>query len=1067
MSMLSEHEVIRSSPETPPPPEPAPRTSGWDAAFDVFTRADWVAIRDRVMPRLGDVDGAAIERCVVAAERDVLRALCVRTLVLELNCARLLGQLTGETPEQRFADFSSRFSEAASWSALFEEYAVLGGVVGTLRQQFRDQVVELCDRLAADTAALVARGLIPRGPSRLIALDASMSDPHRGGRVVWKLTFTSDDARHVVMYKPKPLAIDARFQAVLARCNAAIERGELAGVPPFRTLDVVDRGDYGWMEFLTAPGCDDEAAVARFYCRQGALLALLHVLLGTDMHHENLIAHGEHPIIVDLETLFHPFITTREASASAKTNAEEGFEHSVLRIGLLPWRALRNEGNPGINVGALGDGESQALPFPVQRWEGAGRDDMRLVDKPGVMSAVDNLPRIGDRRVAYFEYAGVIADGFEGMLRYIARTRDEWTAPGGVLDGFADDPVRYVVRPTSTYEKVLHATGHPDHLRTPDTAVHVRDALDATGDAIARMRAIRVAEDADLAARDVPYFSGLPGSTGIWDSRGERLDVELPASMLEMARAQLTALDADDVERQLWCTRAALAADAFKVSSAGFSSGTLSAREDDARALDTSYVALRKVAREHTDGSALGEDASAGGAALGEHASAECTEGATLDDRTNPIRAPAVVERASPTGALAAGDAASTLRARAAGGEASAVSARAVALAAELGDRLAKRAIAGSDGVTWAGLVDAGADTFTLGVLGADLYDGVAGIALFFAMLGRATGEPRFVALAEQAARCVRGELAGPASSATRAASGGFVGAPSQLYALAHVGEAALVPALEPALERFAATTSDARGADIIYGAAGAILGLIAAYQVTYREAIVPHMLAALEIIERTAVAQQMGIAWPTAGFARPLLGFSHGTAGIAYALARLGTLLHREGHPAAARCDELAAGARDHERAGFDARRRNWPDFRGGQPEGKNVIAWCHGAPGVVVSRLAGPLTVEAQAELETGIATTLDADTPAAHTLCHGEVGNLAIVAHAADRLGRDHWRQRVAARLPALLDGVASRLTLDIAFADAAPGLMTGIAGIGCGLLALAAPGEPFVLALEPPR
>jgi hypothetical protein len=27
-----------------------------------------------------------------------------------------------------------------------------------------------------------------------------------------------------------------------------------------------------------------------------------------------------------------------------------------------------------------------------------------------------------------------------------------------------------------------------------------------------------------------------------------------------------------------------------------------------------------------------------------------------------------------------------------------------------------------------------------------------------------------------------------------------------------------------------------------------------------------------------------------------------------------------------------------------------------------------------------------------------------PAGHTLCHGAVGNLAIAAHAADRLGRD---------------------------------------------------------------
>lgn len=979
MLLFPEHQVAAS------PPAPAPSVAAWDRAFDVFTDADWAAIRERVTPRLAGVEWTAIGRRVMAEERELLRALCVRTLVLEINCARLLGGLVGETPEQRFVDFSSRFRDPAAWSALFDEYAVLGAAVATVRRQFRDQVVELCDRLATDIDELMARGLLTGPRPRLVDVDASLSDPHRGGRGVWKLVFAADGVERAVMYKPKPLAVDARFQAVLARCNAAIERGEIVGVPPLHVLGVLDRGDYGWVEYVSSLPCEDELAVARFYGRQGALLALLHVVLATDIHHENLIAHGEHPIVVDLETLFHPFVVAPDPSASARSNAEVALEHSVLRIGLLPWRALHGEGKPGINVGAIGDSEVQPLPFPVPRWEAAGRDDMRLVDRSGVLSVFDNLPRVGDRTVPYFEHAGAIVDGFEAMARYVARTRGEWLAAGGVLDGFAGDPVRYVFRPTSTYAKVLHATSHPDHLRTRDTAVHVRAALDAAGDAIAHDPGVRAAEDADLAARDVPYFSGLPGSTGVWDSRGHRLDLELPTPMLEMARAQLERFDDAELDRQLWCARAALAA------AAAFKHPAVTAGE------------------------------------------------------RSPAPAPgtpphAVVERASPASTLA------------------------VALAGELGARLADRMITGADGATWIGMIDGGADTFTIGPLSANLYDGVAGIAMFFAALGRATGEQRFVAVADQAARHVRGALTGDATARAPSRAGGFTGVTSQLYALAHVGEAALAPVLEPALERFAAGQG-ARGADIIYGAAGAILGLLAAYQVTRREAILPHLLAALDVIERTAVPQPAGIAWLNDGFARPLLGFSHGNAGISYALERLGAMLVGAGHPAAARCAVLAADARRHERAWFDAQRRNWPDFRA--PEGKNLIAWCHGAPGVVVSRLAGPLDGEALAELDIGIATTLDAVAPAAHTLCHGEVGNLAIVAHAADRLGRDDWRRCVDERLPALIDAVANRLMLDTAFADAMPGLMTGIAGIGSGLLALADPAAPFVLGLEPPR
>jgi type 2 lantibiotic biosynthesis protein LanM len=978
MSRSSEPATPATSAEPVAPAEPAAPAASWNAAFDVFTDADWSAIRARVSPGLAGAEWTAIGRRVIAEERDLLRALCLRTLVLELNCARLLGELVGDTPEQRFVEFASRFGDPRRWAQLFEEYAVLGAAVATVRRQFCDQVVELCDRLAGDLGELVAHGLVGGPAPRLVGLDASLSDPHRGGRGVWKLVFAAGGAEHTVMYKPKPLAVDATFQRLVARCNAAIARGEVAGVPPLRVLGVLDRGDYGWVEYLSTPMCDDEAAIARFYRRQGALLALLHVLLGTDIHHENLIAHGEHPVIVDLETLFHPFVIAPDPTGSARGNAEAALEHSVLRIGLLPWRALRSDDSPGINVGALGDGEVQPLPFPVPRWAAAGRDDMRLIDQPGVLSLVDNLPRLAGRRVPYFEHVTEIVAGFEAMARHVVRRRAEWLAPGGALDEFAADPVRYVVRPTSTYEKVLHATGHPDHLRTTGTAVHVRNALDATGDPIARDPGVRAAEDADLAARDIPYFSGRPGSAGVWDSRGVRLGLELPAPMLDVARGQLAAFDDAEVDRQLWCTRAALAAAAFGHPAPGLATAA-------------------------------------------------------------PARA------AGATGPVAA---------------------RAVALAAELGTRLADRAIVGADGATWIGLIDGHADSFTLGALGPDLYDGVAGIAVFFAALGRTTGEPRFAALADQAAKHVRAELTGRATSTARAAPGGFVGVPSQLYALAHVGDAALAPALPAALDRLD-DLAGARDADIIYGAAGAILGLLAAYQVTRREAILPHLLAALDLLERTALPQPDGVAWLNHGFARPLLGFSHGSAGIACALARLGAVLAGEGHAAAAaRCTALAAGARRYERAWFDARRRNWPDFRAQLPDGKNLIAWCHGAPGVAVSRLAGELDAQTLAELDTAIATTLDADPPAVHTLCHGGVGNLAIVAHAAARLGRDDWRRRVDDRLPALIDDVAHRLTLDTAFADAVPGLMTGIAGIGCGLLALADPAAPFVLGLEPP-
>ncbi len=69
---------------------------------------------------------------------------------------------------------------------------------------------------------------------------------------------------------------------------------------------MADRGAYGWTEFVEAQACDTPEQVQRFYERQGGYLALLYFLEATDFHLENLIAAGEHPVLVDLEALFHP-----------------------------------------------------------------------------------------------------------------------------------------------------------------------------------------------------------------------------------------------------------------------------------------------------------------------------------------------------------------------------------------------------------------------------------------------------------------------------------------------------------------------------------------------------------------------------------------------------------------------------------------------------------------------------------------------------------------------------------------------------------------------------------------
>jgi lantibiotic modifying enzyme len=88
---------------------------------------------------------------------------------------------------------------------------------------------------------------------------------------------------------------------------------------------------------------------------------------------------------------------------------------------------------------------------------------------------------------------------------------------------------------------------------------------------------------------------------------------------------------------------------------------------------------------------------------------------------------------------------------------------------------------------------------------------------------------------------------------------------------------------------------------------------------------------------------------------------------------------------------------------------------------------------------------------------------------SLCHGDLGNLELLLRARELDYVGDWEEVLdahAARLVARLS--EGRWHCGIPGGVETPGLMTGLAGIGYGLLRVAEPERvPSLLALEPPR
>ncbi len=290
-------------------------------------------------------------------------------------------------------------------------------------------------------------------PGLLLSLEESgVGNLHRGGHSVIILHF---QANQQLVYKPKSLAVDLHFQELLEWLN------DRSTLPSFRTLTILDKGIYGWTEFVVTSGCTTPTEVQYFYQRQGGYLALLYILDATDFHFENLIASGEHPMLIDLESLLHPHIPNLETSIYGQPGVR-AMEQSVLRPILLPQRILSSKDEVGIDISGLGGQGGQAVPRPVFAWHGLGTDQMRLTLQRVTLPGKHNRAMFNGVETDICDYQEHILAGFTAIYHLVMRHKKEFIE--GPLAHFAHDEIRCLLRSTRIYQAVLNTSLHPTML---------------------------------------------------------------------------------------------------------------------------------------------------------------------------------------------------------------------------------------------------------------------------------------------------------------------------------------------------------------------------------------------------------------------------------------------------------------------------------------------------------------------------------------------------------------------------------------------------------------------------
>ncbi|NJL66321.1 MAG: type 2 lantipeptide synthetase LanM, partial [Microcoleus sp. SM1_3_4] len=317
---------------------------------------------------------------------------------------------------------------------------------------------------------------------------------------------------------------------------------------------MLDRHDYGWVEFIAAKSCEHPQQVENFYYRLGGYLALLYAIEGTDFHAENTIAAGEHPVLIDLESLFHPRANAPD-SPNAKLPARQKISQSVLRVGLLPKLELASRKERGFDVSAIGGNYAQIYSPKMPNIADFSRNEIQQQNDRQAIG--DNQPRLNGEAVNVLDYQDAIARGFTDIYRSIVQHRDEFCE---FLNCFAGDEVRVILRETRSYGLLLRESFHPDVLRDALDRDRLFDRLWVEVPTFPYLAAAINAEKTTLWQGDIPKFLTRPNSRNLWLENGECIPDFFDRTGLELVRNRLLEFNEADLSQQLWLIRTSLTA---------------------------------------------------------------------------------------------------------------------------------------------------------------------------------------------------------------------------------------------------------------------------------------------------------------------------------------------------------------------------------------------------------------------------------------------------------------------------------------------------------------------------
>lgn len=433
-----------------------------------------------------------------------LQAICMRTLIVEMQDYKMADKLHGKDEKEEYEYFcTGNMCNPTEIINLMEKYPVLCRCVEDRINNSVCFYKEIIEHFCNDKKEIAEHFCPENQISRITNITTSYSDVHQKGRQVVKIEI---DKKIKILYKPHSMENEKAFMSLLQWIDQGIGIAQL-------NYEILTHESYSWCSIVKYRECESKEEICNYYKRLGTQLFLAYFLGTHDLHCENIIASGEYPVLIDLETLVGGF--NSEKRETAEDEVYYHLQQSVLSTGLLP-TFMWDKGGNGIDVSGMSGGNEATYPFKIPVIMNPKTSNMRIGYDYPQATLKENRVKLRGEFCPPVKYEAELLNGFSVAYRYVIENREEFKRQVKLMTGLKS---RFLFFDTQRYGMTLSSSYHPSLLQDgAEREIFLMSMWKGRG---VDKKTIVEDEIQSLLQGDIPYYEYYLGSKNLYSATGK------------------------------------------------------------------------------------------------------------------------------------------------------------------------------------------------------------------------------------------------------------------------------------------------------------------------------------------------------------------------------------------------------------------------------------------------------------------------------------------------------------------------------------------------------------------